>query len=83
MAERAQLEGLVTDISPAAVCLMDRFWPGPLTLVVQRAAHIPDIVCAGLEAFFGFCLACWIHPWLPWVRSAPARALPSGDGPAA
>lgn len=22
-------------------------------------------VCAGLEACFGFCLACRIHPWLP------------------
>ena len=40
--------------------------------------------CAGLEAFFGFCLACRIHPWLPWVWSASAKLLPSGgDGPAA
>jgi hypothetical protein len=26
-------------------------------------------VCAGLEAFFGFCLACQIHPWLPRIRA--------------
>ncbi|BDU69843.1 hypothetical protein GETHOR_19440 [Geothrix oryzae] len=23
-------------------------------------------LCAGLEAFLGVCLACQIHPWLPW-----------------
>ncbi|WP_243382967.1 DUF4395 domain-containing protein [Geothrix alkalitolerans] len=39
--------------------------------------------CAGLEAFFGFCLACRIHPWLPWVRSASAQLLATGvDEPA-
>jgi hypothetical protein len=34
-------------------------------------------VCAGLEAFLGFCLACQIHPWLPWVRAAAVRPLPT------
>lgn len=34
--------------------------------------------CAGLEAFFGFCLACRIHPWLPWVRSGSVRWLAPG-----
>ncbi len=29
--------------------LIDRFWPGPLTLVLQRQSIIPDIVTAGLE----------------------------------
>lgn len=33
--------------------------------------------CAGLEAFFGFCLACRIHPWLPWAR----RGSPILEGP--
>ncbi len=27
--------------------LADRFWPGPLTLVVEKAACVPDIVTAG------------------------------------
>jgi len=40
-------------------------------------------VCAGLEAFFGFCLACQIHPWLPWIRAAAAQPPPTGiDEPA-
>lgn len=29
--------------------LVDRFWPGPLTLVLPRKAVVPDIVTAGLE----------------------------------
>src|SRR5580704_390021 len=28
--------------------LAQRWWPGPLTLVLPKAAHIPDIVTAGL-----------------------------------
>jgi L-threonylcarbamoyladenylate synthase len=30
--------------------LAERFWPGPLTVVVPKAAHIPDIATAGLDA---------------------------------
>lgn len=26
------------------------FWPGPLTLVVPKAAHVPDVATAGLDA---------------------------------
>jgi len=33
--------------------------------------------CAGLEAFFGFCLACQVHPWLPWVRTAAVQPISS------
>jgi len=36
--------------------------------------------CAGLEAFFGFCLACQIHPWLPWVRAGATRLEPIRTG---
>jgi L-threonylcarbamoyladenylate synthase len=30
-----------------ANCLADRFWPGPLTLVVPRREHIPELVGGG------------------------------------
>lgn len=30
--------------------LMDRFWPGPLTLVLPRGAAVPDLVTSGLES---------------------------------
>ena len=32
----------------AAARLADAFWPGPLTLILPRAAHVPDSVTAGL-----------------------------------
>ena len=33
----------------AAERLARAFWPGPMTLVVRRADHIPEQVCAGLD----------------------------------
>src|SRR4051812_38142116 len=38
----------VTSWPDAARTLADRFWPGPLTIVLPKAASIPDIVTAGL-----------------------------------
>jgi len=36
-------------ICPDARALADAFWPGPLTLVVPRAATVPDAVTGGLD----------------------------------
>ena len=36
-------------VSPAALALMKRFWPGPLTLVLPKKKIVPDIVTAGLD----------------------------------
>ncbi|WP_411278653.1 L-threonylcarbamoyladenylate synthase [Gemmatimonas sp.] len=35
---------------PAADCLAAAFWPGPLTVVLPKAAHLPDVATAGLDA---------------------------------
>jgi L-threonylcarbamoyladenylate synthase len=40
--------GLASEWPEAAETLARRYWPGPLTLVVPKAASIPDIVTAGL-----------------------------------
>jgi len=40
--------GLVTEWPREAEELAQRWWPGPLTLVLPKAAQIPDIVTAGL-----------------------------------
>ena len=37
------------DVPAAAWALMERFWPGALTLVVSKSASIPAIVTAGLD----------------------------------
>ena len=36
-------------VPPAAVTLAGAFWPGPLTLVLLRAAHVLDLVTGGQE----------------------------------
>src|SRR5919197_3326097 len=36
-------------VDERAVALMERFWPGPLTLVLRKRPLIPDGVAAGLD----------------------------------
>lgn len=43
------LEQLVMDIPPAARICMEKFWPGPLTILFRRREVVPDIITAGLE----------------------------------
>ena len=44
----AMARGLVADWPPEAETLAQRFWPGPLTLVLRKLPAIPDVVTAGL-----------------------------------
>ena len=39
---------VAADLPPAARRLMDRFWPGPLTLVLPKRPDVSDLVTAGL-----------------------------------
>lgn len=48
VASTASVAELAAEVPPAARALMDRFWPGPLTLAVRRKPHIPEVVTAGL-----------------------------------
>ncbi len=66
----------VEAIPPKAVLLAERFWPGPLTLVLNRSADIPDIVTAGLDTVG---VRCPDHPLtrallseLPFPLAAPS-----------
>lgn len=47
--DRKQVEQLVTDIPPVAKQLMDKFWPGPLTLVFPSNHAAAENVTAGLD----------------------------------
>ena len=49
IAERGTLSKLSGDIPPEADALIDRFWPGPLTLVLKKTDAVPDIVTTGLD----------------------------------
>ncbi|TDC84131.1 threonylcarbamoyl-AMP synthase [Micromonospora sp. KC606] len=49
LADAADLEKLVGAVPAAVAALAWRFWPGPLTLIVDRPAVIPPIVTSGLD----------------------------------
>ncbi len=48
LAEASQLARVAEDPQGLARALAQRFWPGPLTLVLPKKPSVPDIVCAGL-----------------------------------
>lgn len=64
-----QLSALVEEVSPEAWRCMDRFWPGPLSLVLPRKAGVPDLLTAGTERV---CVRCPDH--------TTARALCEAHG---
>ncbi len=49
IADLDALDALVDRVDHRAKLLMDRFWPGPLTLVLPKSSHVPDPVTAGLS----------------------------------
>lgn len=49
VADAVQLANWASEIPPAAHALARKFWPGPLTLVLKRHAHVPDAVTGGQE----------------------------------
>ena len=50
VARREDVEKLVVNVPAKARTLAHRFWPGPLTLVLQKKERVPDIVTAGLPS---------------------------------
>ena len=47
IADRAQLTTLVDEVTSAATTLMERFWPGPLTLIFPASPRLPKVLTAG------------------------------------
>jgi len=43
------LKDIVLDIPPIATKLIDKFWPGPLTLIMKKSPLISSVVTAGLD----------------------------------
>lgn len=48
-ANTKHLAEFTREIPPKSLKLMERFWPGPLTLVFKKTERIPMIVSAGLD----------------------------------
>lgn len=49
IAHRRQVNELAMEAPESARRLMNKFWPGPLTVILRRSAAIPDVVTAGLD----------------------------------
>jgi L-threonylcarbamoyladenylate synthase len=59
VADPSGVAELVDSIPDQAAKLMDRFWPGPLSLVMTKRASVPEIVTAGLPSV---AVRCPSHP---------------------
>jgi len=49
LADASELPDLVGQVPAMVSALAERFWPGPLTLIVARPSTIPPIVTSGLD----------------------------------
>ena len=49
LGEAAQIDAWAREIPPAARMLAQRFWPGPLTLILKRARGVSDAVTGGQD----------------------------------
>ncbi len=67
----------VADVPTVARHLIDAFWPGPLTLILQRAPHIPAAVSGG-QSSIG--IRCPAHPVAQALLTAFAASKSSGQG---
>ena len=47
--DRAMLLRVAADLREAAEALVERFWPGPLTIVLPKEPAVPSLVTAGLQ----------------------------------
>lgn len=54
-----QIEIVAASISEQAALLIDRFFPGPLTVVLEKKPSIPDLVTGGLQTVG---VRCPAHP---------------------
>ncbi len=45
----SQLETIVSSVPESALMLADKFWPGPLSIIMPKGERIPDEVSCGLE----------------------------------
>ena len=71
IAQHSNLKNWAIDIPKIAEKLTKKFWPGPLTIILKRAAHIPDIITGGRDTIG---LRCPKHP----ITQEILQAFPDG-----
>ncbi len=74
----AEARALVREWPEVASRCAAIWWPGPLTLVLPKAAHVPDVVTAGMD---GVAIRLPAHPVARALIAAAARpiAAPSAN----
>ena len=72
------LERYCTEIPDSAYALARAYWPGPLTMILQRKPIVPDVVTAGLDTVG---MRCPSHPLCRAILEAAdvPVAAPSGN----
>ncbi len=49
IAKVEEMDVLAEEISQSALTLAEKFWPGPLTIILKKKPNVPDTVSAGLK----------------------------------
>ena len=72
------MERYCEDVPPQARALAERFWPGPLTMILRHKPIVPDAVTAGLDTVG---MRCPAHPVCRAIIAAAGVpvAAPSGN----
>lgn len=76
IAPEADLSYWAAQVPDEAQALIDAFWPGPLTLILKRAAHISGVVSGGQDSVG---VRCPAHPVAQRLIRAFAAGKPSGQ----
>ena len=50
VSSKEEVAALVDEIPEVAKLCMDKFWPGPLTIIFKRSSLVPDIITGGLDS---------------------------------
>ena len=75
--EISWLERYCHDIPATAYELAERFWPGPLTMILPRKPIVPDVVTAGLDTVGMRCPDCAVTRAVIGLGHVPVAA-PAG-----
>jgi L-threonylcarbamoyladenylate synthase len=77
IADLSDLRKLARDVPQEAKLLAEKFWPGPLTIVLPRKEEVPDVTTGGLDTV---AVRMPAHPIaLALIRASTPIAAPSAN----
>lgn len=72
IADKEDILKLTTGLTKQAQLLIEKFWPGPLTVIVAKSSIVPDEVSAGLDTV---AVRMPSHPVAAQLSALPERLL--------